>query len=228
MAPGFELDVDGVASTAVATPAAKTPDTGAGSDSELSEVNEEIVQKGPPEPVQVNGKTATTTTTTTAASAAVAKKGKNIAAARAAKKPKGSAGKLFGKHANKPQPLTAEQIAEDERVYEERQRMVQDQLLRRFDHAFPVSDVRFDDEILETESLTESQIAVGPPVDSDQPRRAGRVPYQSTKRLREDASRFSSPQLESAAASRPSTPAVAPAPKRLKLTHGQAARTKRS
>ncbi|KAF2134660.1 hypothetical protein P153DRAFT_371991 [Dothidotthia symphoricarpi CBS 119687] len=222
LAPGFEMDIDGVASTTAPTPAAKTPDTGAGSDSELSDVNEEIVQKGPPEPVQVNGKTTTTTPAT------APKKGKNIAAARAAKKPKGNAGKLFGKHANKPQPLTAEQIAEDERVYEERQRMVLDQPLRKFDHAFPISDVRFDDEILETESLTESQIAVGPPVDSDQPRRAGRVPHHGTKRLREDASRFSSPQLESAAVTRPSTPAVAPAPKRLKLTHGQAARTKRS
>jgi hypothetical protein len=146
--------------------------------------------------------------------------------ARAAKKPK--ANKPFGKHAYKQQPPTAEQIADDEQTYEVRKEMVEAQLLRQFEMPFPTSDVRFDDEILETESLTDSQIAVGPPVDSDQPRRAGRVPHHGAKRLREDASRFSSPLLESAAVTRPSTPPVAPAVKRLKLNNGQAARTKRS
>ncbi|KAI4688405.1 hypothetical protein J4E81_008001 [Alternaria sp. BMP 2799] len=216
------MDVEGGLSTGAPTPAARTPDTG-GSDSELSDVNEEIVQKGPPEPVQVNGKPAAP------APVVPPKKGKNIAAARAAKKMKGNAGKLFGKHAYKQQPPTAEQQAEDDRIYEMRKAMVDQQPIRKFEQfPPPVSDVRFDDEILETESLTDSQIAVGPPVDSDQPRRAGRVPNHGTKRLREDPSRFSSPQFEPAMSSRPSTPAVGPAPKRVKLTNGQGARTKRS
>ena len=218
----LEIDMDGVASTAAPTPAVKTPESGA-SDSELSEVNEEIVQKGPPEPAQANGKNGAS------AAAAGPKKGKNPALARAAKKAKGSLGKLFGKHAYKQPPLTTEQIAEDERLWEMRKTLVEQQPIRQLDsNPTPVSDVRFDDEILETESLTESQIAVGPPVDADQPRRAGRVPHQGTKRLRDDTFRFSSPPLESAAATRPSTPAAGPAPKRVKLTSGQTARTKRS
>ncbi|KAF1848530.1 uncharacterized protein K460DRAFT_375382 [Cucurbitaria berberidis CBS 394.84] len=222
LVPDAEMDIDGGASTTAPTPAAKTPDTGA-SDSELSDVNEEIVQKGPPEPVQANGKSVTAVSTTGP------KKGKNPAHARAAKKAKGNMGKLFGKHAYKHQPPTAEQQAEDERIVEVRKALVEQQPMRHFEHIPPpVSDVRFDDEILETESLTDSQIAVGPPVGFDQPRRAGRIPHHGTKRLREDRSRFSSPQLESAAATRPSTPVVGPAPKRLKLTNGQAARTKRS
>ncbi|KAH7551472.1 hypothetical protein BM1_09788 [Bipolaris maydis] len=221
-APDSAMDMDGGLSTTVPTPAARTPDTGA-SDSELSEVNEEIVLKGPPEPVQVNGKSAA------AAPASGPKKGKNIAHARAAKKAKASAGKLFGKHAYKQQPLTAEQQAEDDRLYQMRKSMVEEQPIRQFDQIPPpVSDVRFDDEILETESLTESQIAVGPPVDSDQPRRPGRAPNHGTKRLRDDPLRFSSPQSEPATVTRPSTPAVGPAPKRVKLTNGQGARTKRS
>ncbi|CAO2654189.1 Nn.00g109220.m01.CDS01 [Neocucurbitaria sp. VM-36] len=217
-----EMDIDGGASTTAPTPAVKTPDTGA-SDSELSEVNEEIVQKGPPEAVQANGKSGTPVPV------GGSKKGKNAAHARAAKKTKGHAGKLFGKHAYKQPPPTAEQQAEDDRVWEMRNSLAAQQPIRHFEQHVhpPISDVRFDDEILETESLTESQIAVGPPVDSDQPRRAGRVPH-GTKRLREDPSRFSSPQLESAVVTRPSTPAVGPAPKRIKLTNGQAARTKRS
>lgn len=222
LASGSTMDVDGGVSTSAPTPAARTPETG-GSDSELSDVNEDIVQKGPPEPAQPNGKGAA------ASLASGPKKGKNTAHARAAKKMKNSAGKLFGKHANKMQPPTAEQLAEDEQLHEMRKAMVDQQPIRRLEQIRPpISDVRFDDEILETESLTDSQIAVGPPVDSDQPRRAGRVPYQGTKRFREDASRFSSPQLDSVAVTRPSTPAVGPAPKRLKLTNGQAAKTKRS
>ncbi|KAL6707546.1 hypothetical protein ACN47E_003895 [Coniothyrium glycines] len=218
------MDVDGGVSTTVPTPMARTPDTGQ-SDSELSEVNEEIVQKGPPESALANGKSSN------AASTVSQKKVKSTTVARAAKQAKGknNVGKLFGKHAHKAQPPTAEQLAEEERVWDERQRMAEQQLLRQLGpYNPPVSDVRFDDEILETESLTESQIAVGPPVDSNQPRRAGRKPESGTKRLREDGSRFSSPQLDLGAASRPSTPAVGPAPKRLKLTNGQAARTKRS
>jgi hypothetical protein len=218
-----DMDIDGGLSTAVQTPTGKTPESGGGSDSELSDVNEEIVQKGPPEPVQANGKTATVV------AAAAAKKAKSAAFARAAKKSKPNAGKLFGKHAHKQHQLTPEQLAEEDKAYEARKELVKQQPIRQFNlNDFPVSDVRYDDEINDTESLTESQIAVGPPVDSDQPRRAGRVPYQSAKRIREDTSRFSSPLADPGAGTRPSTPAVGPAPKRLKLTHGNTARTKRS
>jgi len=217
LAPGNEMDVDGGASSAAQTPAGNTPEAGYGSDSELSEVNEEIVQKGPPTPAQPEKKTA--------ASAAV-KKGKGNGVARGPKK-HANKGKLFGKHAHKNQPANPEQHEDLEQIYQIRKEMADAQPLRQFDLPFPQSDVRFDDEILETESLTESMIAVGPPVDSDQPRRPGRPP-QGAKRLREDMSRFSSPQLESAAISRPTTPAVQPAIKRLKLNNGQAARTKRS
>ncbi|KAI8938260.1 hypothetical protein NX059_005919 [Plenodomus lindquistii] len=222
LAPESAVDIDGGLSTVAPTPAARTPDTG-GSDSELSDVNEEIVQKGPPELPQSNSASATPVP------AGVLKKGKNPANARAAKKLKGSVGKAIGKPTGKQLPLTAEEIAENVRLAALRKSMVDQQPIRRFDGVLPpLSDVRFDDEILETESLTESQIAVGPPVDSDQPRRPGRAPPHGTKRWREDISRVSSPQLESAAASRPSTPAVGPAHKRLKLTNGQAAKTKRS
>jgi hypothetical protein len=217
---------NGGLSTAVPTPTGKTPESGGGSDSELSDVNEEIVQKGPPEPLQANGKP---TTATTAAAAAAAKKAKSAAFARAAKKSKPNAGKLFGKHANKLQTQTPEQALDWEKSWEAREELQKQQPIQLYNlNDFPVSDTRFDDEINDTESLTESQIAVGPPVDSDQPRRAGRVPYHGAKRIREDASRFSSPLAESAAGTRPSTPAVGPAPKRLKLTHGNTARTKRS
>jgi hypothetical protein len=223
LAPDVEMDLGNGLSTTAPTPAGRTPESGGGSDSELSDVNEEIVQKGPPEPVQPNGKV------TIAAVAAAAKKAKSAAFARAAKKTKPNVGKLFGKHAHKHQQPTPEQILEDDRAYEARKEMVKQQLSRQFDpNEFAVSDVRFDDEINDTESLTESQIAVGPPVDSDQPRRAGRVPHYSAKRLREDASRFSSPLPQSPVGTRPSTPAVGPAPKRIKLTHNNTARTKRS
>lgn len=218
LAPSSEMDVDGGASSAGPTPAANTPDAGDGSDSELSEVNEEIVQKGPPTPAQSKEKTATPMP-------AVVRKGKPAGAGRGKKH--ANKGKLFGKHAHKNQPASNEQPEDLEQVYQLRKEMADAQPVRQFDLPFPQSDVRFDDEILETESLTESMIAVGPPVDSDQPRRAGRVP-QGAKRLREDMSRFSSPQLESAAISRPTTPAVQPAIKRIKLNNGQAARTKRS
>ncbi|KAJ4383349.1 hypothetical protein N0V86_001396 [Didymella sp. IMI 355093] len=218
LVPGHEMDVDGGASSAAQTPAGNTPEAGDGSDSELSEVNEEIVQKGPPTPAQPEKKTP--------APAAAVKKGKGTGVARGPKK-HANKGKLFGKHAHKNQPANPEQQEDLEQIYQMRREMADAQPVRQFDLPFPQSDVRFDDEILETESLTESMIAVGPPMDSDQPRRPGRPP-QSAKRLREDMSRFSSPQLESAAISRPTTPAVQPAIKRLKLNNGQAARTKRS
>jgi hypothetical protein len=220
LAPSSEMDVDGGASSAAPTPARGTPDAGDGSDSELSDVNEEIVQKGPPTPAQPKEKTSAPVP------AAAVKKGKPAGGGRGGKK-HANKGKLFGKHAHKnlaPSPSIWEDMEELGRLRDE---MAEAQHSRSFELPFPQSDVRFDDEILETESLTESMIAVGPPVDSDQPRRAGRIP-QGAKRLREDMSRFSSPQLESAAVSRPTTPAVQPAIKRIKLNNGQAARTKRS
>lgn len=220
LAPSSEMDVDGGASSAAPTPAGNTPDAGEGSDSELSDVNEEIVQKGPPTPAQPKEKAATPVP------AAAVKKGKGTGVGRGGKK-HANKGKLFGKHAYKNLPPSNEGFEDLEELYRLRREMADAQPLRQFDLPFPQSDVRFDDEILETESLTESMIAVGPPMDSDQPRRAGRMP-QGAKRLREDMSRLSSPQLESAAISRPTTPAVQPAIKRIKLNNGQAARTKRS
>jgi hypothetical protein len=220
LAPSSEMDVDGGASSAAPTPARGTPDAGDGSDSELSDVNEEIVQKGPPTPAQPKEKTSAPVP------AAAVKKGKPAGGGRGSKK-HANKGKLFGKHAHKNLPLSPAAWADIEEFDRVRNEMAEAQPLRTFELPFPQSDVRFDDEILETESLTESMIAVGPPVDSDQPRRAGRMP-QGAKRLREDMSRFSSPQLESAAVSRPTTPAVQPAIKRIKLNNGQAARTKRS
>jgi hypothetical protein len=222
-APDVDMDIDGGLSTTAPTPAGKSPQSGGGSDSELSDVNEEIVQKGPPEPAQANGKGSS------AAAALAAKKVKSAAFARAAKKSKPNVGKLFGKHASKMHQPTPEQLEELDKAYELRKDLVKQQPLLHYNSdQIQVSDVRFDDEINDTESLTESQIAVGPPVNSNQPRRAGRVPHQSTKRLREDGYRFSSPLAESTAGTRPSTPAVGPAPKKIKLSHGNAARTKRS
>jgi hypothetical protein len=220
LAPSSEMDVDGGASSAAPTPARGTPDAGDGSDSELSDVNEEIVQKGPPTPAQPKEKTSAPVP------AAAVKKGKPAGGGRGGKK-HANKGKLFGKHAHKNLPPSSSIWEDMEELGRLRDEMAEAQHSRSFELPFPQSDVRFDDEILETESLTESMIAVGPPVDSDQPRRAGRIP-QGAKRLREDMSRFSSPQLESAAVSRPTTPAVQPAIKRIKLNNGQAARTKRS
>jgi hypothetical protein len=187
-------------------------------------VNEEIVQNGPPEPTQANGNGA----------AVAPKKAKNAALARAGKKSRANSVKPPGKHEKKP-PLTAEEVAEQLRLQKRRQELVEQQP-SYLDYHPPTSDVRFDDEMLDTESLTESQIAVGPPVDTDQPRRPGRVPRNSNsmnifvgKRLRDGSSAQPSPQFDSAASTRPSTPAIAPPfPKRLKLNNGQAARTKRS
>ncbi|KAF2878108.1 hypothetical protein BDV95DRAFT_624669 [Massariosphaeria phaeospora] len=224
ISPAIEMDATAAPPTATHTPAAKTPDSGVASDSDLSDVNEEIVQNGPPEPVQANG----------TVSASAAKKGKNAALARAAKKARTNSSKPGGKH-EKKLPLTAEEIAEQEELYRKREAMADRQLSRMELHP-PTSDIRFDDEMLETESLTESQIAIGPPVDANRPRRAGRAPRNSigmglqigvSKRLRDDDSALPSPRRESVASTRPTTPAF-PAPKRLKLNNGQAARTKRS
>ncbi|KAF2711688.1 hypothetical protein K504DRAFT_375359 [Pleomassaria siparia CBS 279.74] len=193
-------------------------------DSDLSDVNEEIVQNGPPEPVRVNGH----------GTAALPKKAKNAALARAGKKSRANSVKPPGKYEKKPPP-TAEELAEQFRIQRRRQELVEQQP-SYLGYNPPTSDVRFDDEMLETESLTESQIAVGPPVHTNQPRQPGRVPRNTNgmsinigKRLRDNSSAQPSPRLESAASTRPSTPAIAPPfPKRLKLNNGQAARTKRS
>jgi hypothetical protein len=219
----------------VSTPVEKTPDTGAGSDSALSDVDDDLINRvEAPKAPRVNGNGA--------AVAAITKKGNNAAAARAGKKSRANSSKPIGKHKKEKLPLTAEQIAQQAEIerlrqqYSDEQQIIRDQMLA----AAPTSDIRFDDEILETESLTESQIAVGPPVDLNRPRRAGRQPrngislhVSGAKRPR-DSSRFSSPQIDSAATSRPSTPAAPfghmPS-KRVKLNNGtahQAARTKKS
>jgi len=210
-------------STNAHTPTPKTPDS---ADSDLSDVNEEIVQNGPPEPTQANGNGAFV----------IPKKAKNAALARAGKKSRANSVKPPGKY-EKKQPPTAEEVQEQRRLQARRQELVEQQP-SYMEYNPPTSDVRFDDEMLETESLTESQIAVGPPVDTNQPRRPGRMPRNSNgygmsiitgKRLREGGSAQPSPQLDSAASTRPSTPAIAPPfPKRIKLNNGQAARTKRS
>jgi hypothetical protein len=224
-------DATAEASTAAPTPADKTPESGAGSDSALSDVDEDILSAPQPPPAKVNG----------AGSTAISKKARNAALARAGKKSRANSMKPFGKHKEKPPP-TPEELAEQAEVQKRRQEMEDEQQTLR-DQMFrqaPTSDIRFDDEILETESLTESQIAVGPPVDSNRPRRAGRAPRNNItvhtgggKRPRDD-NRFSSPRLDSATTSRPSTPAAfshVPTSKRVKLNNGQAhqsARTKKS
>jgi hypothetical protein len=223
-----------VPSTKVTTPAIKTPDSAgnaAASDSDLSDVNEEIVQNGPPEPIPANGKST--------AAATAAKKAKQLAHLRMGKKSRANSAKPNGKY-EKRAPPTAEELAEEDELRRRREQMVEQQQ-SRMPYNPPTSDVRdirYEDEMLETESLTESQIAVGPPINT-KPTRRNAPPAQSTrtgltlsfgKRLREDNnSALPSPQLDSAGTSRPSTPAVvAPAAKRLKLNNGQAARTKRS
>ncbi|KAF2687704.1 hypothetical protein K458DRAFT_440516 [Lentithecium fluviatile CBS 122367] len=223
-------DATADASTAAPTPADKTPDSGAGSDSALSEVDEDILSAPQPPPAKVNGTSA----------APISKKAKNAALARAGKKSRQNSMKPFGKHKEKPPP-TPEELAEQVEIQKRRQELEDEQqsLREQMARQAPISETRFDDEMLETESLTESQIAVGPPVDASRPRRAGRAPRNNisihtggAKRPRDD-NRFSSPRLDSATTSRPSTPAAfSHVPnKRVKLNNGQAhqsARTKKS
>lgn len=224
-ATGLETDADVEASTKAPTPTAKTPDSVVGvvSDSDLSDVNEEIVQNGPPEPLQVNG--------SDEATAPVMKK--SLAVFRGAgKKSRANSAKPNGRWEKRPQP-TAENLAEEAELRKKRDEMAEQQPSRMHFNP-PTSEMRYEDEMLETESLTESQIAVGPPIDSSRPRRTGRpsrtgMTLQIGKRLRDDNSALPSPQPDSAVTTRPSTPAVIPpAAKRLKLNNGQAARTKRS
>ncbi|KAF2115483.1 hypothetical protein BDV96DRAFT_612741 [Lophiotrema nucula] len=223
-----DLDAD-VGTSKAPTPQEKSsPSGGEGSDSDLSDVNEEIVQNGPPEPTKGNGH----------ATGAAAKKARLAALARASKAKKANAHKGTGKY-EKKQPPSAKDIEEELELQAKRAAMAENQPARLSFINPPTSDVRFDDDLLETESLTESQIAVGPPIDLDRQRRPpGRVQRNGTltlhlnasgKRMREENSAFPSPQPESAATTRPTTPALMPpGPKRLKLTNGQAARTKRS
>jgi hypothetical protein len=219
------LDVE--APSKAPSPTARTPDSVLGAshddDSDLSDVNEEIVQNGPPEPVVANG-------SENAATPAIQKL--KLQAARGGKKPsRANSAKPNGRWEKKPPP-TAEDLAEEQELQRKRQEMVELQPSRLIINP-PMSDIRYDDDLLETESLTESMIAVGPPGELSRPRRAGRGSRPGLtvhgKRLREDNSAFPSSPLESAGTTRPSTPAVpAPAAKRIKLTNGNAARTKRS
>lgn len=221
-----EIDGDAESSSKAPSPV-KTPDSVVGvvSDSDLSDVNEEIVQNGPPEPVQVNGN---------GTAAAPAMKKAKLAALRVGngKKSRANSAKPNAKYEKKA-PLTEEELAEEAEVQRRRQELAEQQPAR-MTYNPPTSEIRYEDEILETESLTESQLAVGPPIDTNGVRRAPQGPRSGItlyigKRVREDNSTLPSPQLDSAASTRPSTPAIAPPPaKRLKLTNGQAARTKRS
>ena len=233
--PSNEADVGADASTAAPTPMPKSP---AGSDSGLSEVDEEILHTGPPQPtLQVNGN----------GIAASIKKPKNLGGrprkqqggsrANSEKPPAKPHGKRFKQNA----PRTAEQLAEDAEITKRRQELARDQQDRFGDQLtgyLPMSEMRFEDD--ETASMTESIAAMGPPGDINRPRRVGRpsarngmtVQTSGVKRGREN-SFFSSPHPDSAANSRPSTPAaVSHMPtKRLKLNNGQAhqaARTKKS
>jgi hypothetical protein len=235
LAPSNEADVGADVSTAAPTPMPKSP---AGSDSGLSEVDEEILHTGPPQPaLQVNGN----------GLAASSKKPKNLGGrprkqqggsrANSEKPPAKPHGKRFKQNA----PRTAEQLAWDAEMMKRRQELARDQQDRFGDQLtgyLPTSDMRFEDD--ETASMTESIAAMGPPGDINRPRRAGRtsarngmtVQTSGMKRGREN-SFFSSPHPDSAANSRPSTPAaVSHMPtKRLKLNNGQAhqaARTKKS
>lgn len=233
--------VDAGVATPVAgpTPVPKSP---AGSDSGLSEVDEEILHTGPPQPTpQVNGNSMV----------APNKKTKNLGGrpkkqqgSRAnSEKPLGST-KPYGKRSKQNVPRTAEQLAEEAETERKRQELGRKQQERFGDQLsgyLPLSDMRFDDD--ETASMTESIAAMGPPGDINRPRRAGRhgarnglaVQTSGMKRGREN-SFFSSPHPDSAANSRPSTPAGVGhiATKRLKLNNGhagqahQAARTKKS
>ncbi|CAI6334970.1 unnamed protein product [Periconia digitata] len=215
------------------TPATKSPD--AGSDSALSDVDDELINRvEAPKNLGVNSNGVNAAT--------IPKKAKNAALARAGKKSKANSTKPLSKPKEKL-PLTPEQLAEQAEIEKKRQKYVDEQSHIR-DHMMkyaPTSDTRFDDEILDTESLTESQIAVGPPVDMNRPRRAGRQPrngydvHAGDSKRSLDFSRFSSPRPDSVATSRPSTPAASTfghVPyKRVKLNNGQAhhaARTKKS
>ncbi|KAJ4303764.1 hypothetical protein N0V90_002665 [Kalmusia sp. IMI 367209] len=226
LAPDFEA---ADASTAAPTPAAKSP---AGSDSGLSDVDEDILHSGPPpNAAQANGK----------GSIASSKKQPKNFAARMTKKQSSRATSTRPKPGKQSMPLTAEQRAQEAEIDKRRQELARDQQDRfgeQLSGYAPMSDMRFEDD--ETASMTESIAAMGPPGDINRPRRAGRpfarngiaVQTTGTKRGRDNSS-FSSPHPDSAANSRPSTPAAfshVPS-KRLKLNNGQssqAARTKKS
>ncbi|KAF9733087.1 hypothetical protein PMIN07_006361 [Paraphaeosphaeria minitans] len=228
-----------VASPAAPTPVPKSP---AGSDSGLSEVDEDILHTGPPQPAaQANGHGNGTAATNKKLKTLSGRGGKKQQASRASsEKPPTKPHRKFKQHV----PRTAEQLVEDAEVEKRRQELAADQQKRFGEHLSgyaQVSDMRFDDD--ETASMTESIAAMGPPGDINRPRRAGRpsarngmsIQTSGMKRGREN-SIFSSPHPDSAATSRPSTPAaVSHMPsKRTKLNNGQAghshqaARTKKS
>lgn len=198
------------------------------SDSDLSDVNEDIVQSGPPEPLQVNGNNSS-------AAAPTAKKAKPPPprVAPGGKKSRANSVKPHGKNDKRPPP-TAADLAKDAELERLREQFAERQPVRMHTNP-PTSEARFDDddELLDTESLTDSMIAMGPPIRSSQPPRDPPAPRPNLtlkfkKRVRDDSSALPSPQLDSAASTRPTTPVIAPpAAKRLKLNNGTA-RTKRS
>jgi hypothetical protein len=215
-------DVDAV-STAAPTPIPKSP---AGSDSGLSEVDEEILHTGPPQSTaQASGNG--TTASNKKLKNLSGRGGKKQQVSRASsEKPPAKPHRKFKQNV----PRTAEQLAAEVEV----ENRFGDQLTGYAQ----VSDMRFDDD--ETASMTESIAAMGPPGDINRPRQTGRsartgmsIQTSGMKRGREN-SMFSSPHPDSAATSRPSTPAAVShmSSKRVKLSHAgqasQAARTKKS
>ncbi|KAF2203048.1 hypothetical protein GQ43DRAFT_447690 [Delitschia confertaspora ATCC 74209] len=193
-----------------------------GSDSDLSDVNEEIVQNGPPEALPA----------TSDVSTSEAGKKKSV---KSAKKKKVHNGKK-SRHSTKPtgqlkemKDLNGWRDSEDDAAYQAKK-----QAMRRTfeDIDVPVSSVRFDND---TDSDWDLNQRVGPlhnldaikiPYDQTFPRRNGHPSQNGAS-----SSNFASPQVDSAATTRPSTPAALPPhAKRLKLVHGQSqtARTKKS
>ncbi|KAF2195471.1 hypothetical protein K469DRAFT_722697 [Zopfia rhizophila CBS 207.26] len=217
--PEPEKEIEVEPSTKAPTPTYSLEAT----DSDLSDVNEEIVQNGPPEPIRVNGN-----------AAGPRQKLKLAVHARSGKKSRPNSAKPNGKH-DKKAGQSAEELAEELDLQSRRESM-----LRTFPDFNPeISHLRSDDDeqMLDPEPLPSPQLAVGPPTDQSRPRRAVRASRNGNisiaglgKRTRDaSSSRLPSPQVESATTTRPTTPAIVPpAAKRLKLTHGQAARTKRS
>jgi len=215
-------------SSAAHTPAA---DAEAGSDSGLSDVDENILHHGPP-PV-----TTRANTNGIMGASAAPKKTKNLQP-RGGKKSRANSTKPPAKNKDRAPP-TAEEVAEEAELRRRRKELLDQQKdIRAGMYTYaPVSEARFEDD--ETASMTDSIAAMGPPGDIARRRRPGRPPGRNGSTLQtsgvkrgRDNSSLSSPHPESVNNSRPSTPAALSVPsKRLKLNNGQAhqaARTKRS
>jgi len=192
-----------------------------GTDSDLSDVNEEIVQNGPPEPLAANSDT----------SEPLKKMRGRKKSMRGGKKSRAGSlrpGQVNGHGAN----------GDQEDVHSKRQEMLERTI--RSEDPFPLSSMRFEDDassLPDTDSVT-SQLtpSAGPDAqqaDSIRLRRNARPSRNEAQRPTparkgRPSSKVATPQVESAAPSRPSTPAFLPPTKKVKLNNGQAARTKKS